>query len=95
MPHGWRATTTTPTLPTMTLRQHWDSLVRPVYGGPYFEVKPKRWWSPRARRSARIAAAVANAQAPDTTKILSDMAIYGMAVTDSSGRRIDPRNLSA
>ena len=71
----------------------WRRLTKPVYGGPYFEVRPKRWWSPRARRSARMAAAVANHQATDTSKIISDMAIYGFAATDSSGRRIDPTTM--
>lgn len=34
-------------------------LFRPRYGR-YFDVAPRRWWDPRDRRSARIAAAVAD-----------------------------------
>lgn len=30
-------------------------LFRPVYGAR-FEVRPKRWWSPRERKTARTAA---------------------------------------
>lgn len=33
-----------------------QQLFRPVYSNKYVTVTPKRWWSPLARRSARIAA---------------------------------------
>jgi hypothetical protein len=60
----------------MTLRQ----LFRPRYG-EHFIVTPKRRWSPKDRRSAQLAAKVADHMAPqvfeDTKNAIVRHAVYG------------------
>ena len=36
-------------------------LFKPEYGGPHYVVRPRRWWSRKERRQARLSATVANA----------------------------------
>jgi hypothetical protein len=68
-------------------------LFRPIYGGKHVTVRPRRWWSPHARKSARIAAKIVDQQTTEPALLVNDVAIYGVAITDQAGRRVDPNTV--
>lgn len=55
-------------------------LFRPVYG-EHFEVRPSRWWDPRSRRTARLAAEMADYLYPEirvtSHEVIRDAVRYG------------------
>lgn len=69
------------------------NLFHPSYGEA-LQVSPKRWWSRKDRRSARLAAALIDTETEAICKEAGlrfrDEMFYGTRYVDASGKRIDP-----
>jgi hypothetical protein len=69
-------------------------ILRPVYG-ERFEVRPKHWWNPRERKTARLAAKLADHHAASVSKeasrLMVDAAVFGV-VNRAHAARIEFKN---
>lgn len=65
----------------MKLRDRWNQLVRPVYPAGSYDVVCKRWWSPKDRKAARLAAKLVAHESPNldaqAREAAINLAIYG------------------
>lgn len=73
--------------------QRLKHLIRPKYGKTV-QITPKHWWSPKARKAARVLAAIAALHEEELRKealaITRDRMLYGTSFKGPDGKRIDP-----